>query len=227
MLRINSLTKKFGNFVAINKFSLEISQPGLYLFVGDNGSGKSTLFNMITGLINPDEGEISLNNKTDADLYRKQLGISTEPFITEPSLTVKEIAEIARKVKHVTQEEIKQLLKLWDIWIASEKPFKALSSGMKKRLGLALSMTGNPDYFLWDEPFNSLDPLGIQLLNQVIQDLLEKGKTIFLSTHLLNEINVPATACFILKDGNLAGTVKRDSSANFKETIFSLLKNVK
>jgi ABC-type multidrug transport system ATPase subunit len=225
MLKINNLTKKFGNCSAVNQFSLEIKKPGLYLFVGDNGSGKTTLFNLIAGIINPDKGKISLNSKTDADLHRKLLGISTEPFVTEPSLTVLEIAEIVRQIKCVSSEETKELLKLWEIWNAREKPFKTLSTGMKKRLSLALSMFGTPDYLLWDEPFNGLDPLGIKLLNRVIQEILEKEKTIFLSTHLLNEINVMATTCFVMKKGNLAGSVQMESSPGFNETILNLLKS--
>lgn len=227
MFRIENLTKKFGSFIAVKKLNFEINQPGLYLFVGDNGSGKTTLFNIIAGLINPDYGNIRFKNSNDADLRRKQIGISTEPFITEPSLTVSEIAEIVQKVKHVSSEETTRLLQLWDIWIASDKPFKALSTGMKKRLSLALSMPGNPDILLWDEPFNGLDPLGIKLLNEIILNLTEQGKTILLSTHLLNEISVPSNSCFVLKGGILVGTALRDSSANFNETIFDLLKNEK
>ena len=227
MLRIENLTKKFGSFVAVNKLIFEINQPGLYLFVGDNGSGKTTLFNIIAGLINPDDGNISFNNSTEADLRRKQFGISTEPFITEPSLTVSEITEIVQKVKHVSSEETTRLLQLWDIWNAKDKPFKALSTGMKKRLSLALSMPGNPDFLLWDEPFNGLDPLGIKLLNEIILDLTEQGKTILLSTHLLNEISVPSNSCFVMKEGKLVGTVQHDSSTNFNQTIFNILKNGK
>ena len=227
MLKINQLTKKFDNFRAVNQLSIEVSQTGLYLFVGDNGSGKTTLFNMIAGLINPDKGEISLNNSTDADLRRKQLGISTEPFITEPSLSVIEVAEIVQQIKHVSSEEMKELLKRWEIWSAREKAFKALSTGMKKRLSLALSMPGNPDYLLWDEPFNGLDPLGIKLLNRVLEELVEQQKTILLSTHLLNEINVTPVTAFILKEGKLRGTVHRNSTENFNETILNLLKNEK
>jgi ABC-type sugar transport system ATPase subunit len=73
MLRIENLTKKFGSFVAVNKLNFEINQPGLYLFVGDNGSGKTTLFNIIAGLIHPDDGNISFKNSNDADLRRKNL----------------------------------------------------------------------------------------------------------------------------------------------------------
>lgn len=227
MLRIENLTKKFGSFVAINKLNFEINQPGLYLFVGDNGSGKTTLFNIIAGLINPDYGNISYNRSTDADLHRKQFGISTEPFITESSLTVSEIAKIVQKVKHVSSEETIRFLELWDIWIARDKLFKALSTGMKKRLSLALSMPGNPDFLLWDEPFNGLDPLGIKLLNEIILDLTVQGKTILISTHLLNEISVPSKSCFVMKEGRLAGTVQHDSSTNFNQTIFNILKNGK
>jgi ABC-type multidrug transport system ATPase subunit len=225
MLTTNNITKKFGSFVAVDQLSFEIDKPGLYLFVGDNGSGKTTLFNLIAGLINPPKGEISLDHQTDADSRRKQIGISTEPFTTEPSITVSEIAEIVRKVKHVSPEEMKELLKQWEIWTAREKPFKALSTGMKKRLSIALSMAGNPEFYLWDEPYNGLDPLGIKLLNQVIGELAEQEKTILLSTHLLNEITVPANTGFVMKKGRLAGIVHRDSSANFNESIMDLLKN--
>lgn len=225
MLTTNNITKKFGRFVAVDQLSFEINKPGLYLFVGDNGSGKTTLFNLVAGLINPDKGKISLDNQTDADARRKRMGISTEPFTTEPSITVSEIAEIVQKIKHVSPEEMKELLKQWEIWTAREKTFKALSTGMKKRLSIALSMAGNPEFFLWDEPYNGLDPLGIKLLNQIIGELAEQEKTILLSTHLLNEITVPANTGFIMKEGRLAGIVHRDSSANFNESIMDLLKN--
>ena len=224
MFKINNLTKRFGNFGAVNHLSLEVSQPGLYLFVGDNGSGKTTLFNLVAGLINTDDGEISLNNITDADLRRKQLGISTEPFTTEPSLTILEIAEIIRQIKHVSSAEMKQLLKQWEIWSAREKPFKTLSTGMKKRLSLALSMIGDSEYLLWDEPFNGLDPLGIKLLNEIILNLTRQGKIIFLSTHLLNELNVHANTCFVMKNGNLIGTVHNEPATDFNKTILNLLK---
>ncbi len=225
MLKINNVTKQFGSFVALNEFSVEITESGLYLFVGDNGSGKTTLFNMIAGLIHPDKGEIWLNHFSDADARRRKLGISTEPFITEPLLTIEELADIVQNVKHISSEEIRQLLQRWEIWEARKKTFKALSTGMKKRLSLALSMAGNPHMLLWDEPFNGLDPLGIQLLNQLIQELTEQGKTIFLSTHLLNEIKIQAKAAFILKEGKLVGSVRNQSTDKYYETIINLLKN--
>lgn len=225
MLKIKTITKRFGSFVAVNNFSLEINQPGLYLFVGDNGSGKTTLFNLIAGFIHPDKGEISLNNSFDSDIRRKQLGISNEPFATGPSLTVSEIAEITQRIKRVPFEEMKELLKRWEIWSARGKAFKALSTGMKKRLSLAVSMPGKPDYLLWDEPFSGLDPLGIILLNQVIRELVEQQKTILLSTHVLNEINILPVSAYILKEGKLSATVHRNSTAKFNETILDLLKN--
>lgn len=184
MLKIRNITKKFGSFSAVDNLNLEINQPGLYLLIGDNGSGKTTLLNMMAGFVRPCKGQISINGSPDADYYRHQLGISTEPFSTEPSLTVIEIAEIVQQIKRVPSAETHDFLKQWELWAVREKPFKTLSTGMKKRLSLALSMLGNPLIYLWDEPFNSLDPLGIGLLNRIIRELTVGQKTIFLSTHL-------------------------------------------
>ena len=225
MLKINKLTKRFGTQIAVNELDLEVSDPGLTVFVGANGSGKSTLFNLISGLILPDEGKIIINGNSCNDNERTKIGISTEPFITEPSLTVKEIFDICLKIKEVSSVDNEKWLSYWELGDMFSKPFRALSTGMKKRLSLALSLVGNPCYLLWDEPFNGLDPLGIELLNQLISDLVLQGKYVFLSTHLLNEINFQQALFLIMKDGKLGEKVYADQSVlDSNARIINLLK---
>ncbi len=223
MLKINQLTKQFGSFVAVNKVSLEITEPGLYIFVGANGSGKTTLFNLINGFTLPTSGEIMFNGILENDKTVKPIGISTEPFDTEPSLTVLEIAKICCQIKKVQSSEIDTWLSFWELQSAKYKAFKNLSTGMIKRLSLALSLFGNPDLILWDEPFNGLDPLGIEILNQLISRLLQQGKFIFLTTHLLNEINAEQASYFVMHDGKIVGKVNKNSE-NSKATVLKLLK---
>ncbi len=223
MLKINQLIKQFGNFSAVNNICLEINEPGLYIFVGANGSGKTTLFNLINGFILPSSGEIIFNEIFENNKIKKPVGVSTEPFITEPSLTVSEIAEICRQIKKARTNEIENWLSFWKLQSAKQKTFKTLSTGMKKRLSLALSLFGNPNLIFWDEPFNGLDPLGIEILNKLISELLQQAKYIFLSTHLLNEISAEQANYFIMREGKIVGTVYKNSE-NQKATVLKLLK---
>ncbi len=223
MISITNLHKRFGRQTVVNNFSFETETSGLYVFVGANGSGKTTLFNLISGLMLPDKGQISLNGLTDVDLIRSKFGISTEPFVTDPALTVTEIVSICCQIKKTPIFEISRWIDFWELNDALGKSFRALSTGMKKRLSLALSLVGNPTYLLWDEPFNGLDPFGIELLNQLAIDLIDQGKTIFLSTHLLGEISFSKIHFLVMKNGELVGQVM-DGCLNSKGQIINLLK---
>lgn len=223
MISITNLNKRFGRQPVVANFNFETQKPGLYVFVGANGSGKSTLFNLISGLILKDRGQISLNGQTDVDIIRSRFGISTEPFVTDPALSVAEVFAICRRIKKMPETDISNWIDFWELNDALNKSFRALSTGMKKRLSLALSLVGNPTYLIWDEPFNGLDPIGIELLNQLIIDLVDQGKTIFLSTHLLGEISFPKTHFLVMKNGELASQVM-DGCLNSKSQIINLLK---
>lgn len=223
MISITNLNRRFGRQSVVNNFNFEAQKPGLYVFVGANGSGKSTLFNLVSGLILKDSGQISINGLTDVDIIRSRFGISTEPFVTDPALSVTEVCAICRRIKKIPETDISKWIDFWELNDALNKPFRALSTGMKKRLSLALSLVGNPTYLLWNEPFNGLDPIGIELLNQLTIDLVDQGKTIFLSTHLLGEISFSKTHFLVMKNGELAGQVM-DGCLNSKDQIINLLK---
>ena len=225
MLKIENLTKKFGDQLALHNLSLTANKPGLYLLIGANGSGKSTLFNVITGLMTSFDGTITLNKKTNPDERRALAGIATEPFYTEPHLTVQEIIDISIMVKRAKPSESKQWISFWKLNTVLEKPFKALSTGMKKRLSLVISLIGNPTYLFWDEPFNGLDPLGIELLNTLIVDLIKQEKYLFLSTHLLNELQGLQASCLVIKEGLLVQQIPNSTlNTSIRESILQLLK---
>ncbi|MCG8578878.1 MAG: ABC transporter ATP-binding protein [Bacteroidales bacterium] len=217
MLKINELSQRYGKQVIIDHLSIETKSSGLHVFAGANGSGKSTLFRLIAGFDLPQYGTIEINQLSSAEDYRNQLGISLEPFRTEPNLTVAQILLMAQKEKNADTEVINYWLHFWELNDATTKRFKELSVGMVKRLSLIISLIGNPKILIWDEPFNGLDPLGIEKLQSLIEQEIKAGKLILLSTHLLSELSNTIEQAFIMEDGHIKKTLTKDELNNTED----------
>ena len=216
ILQVNNLSHRFNKRAVLKNINLEISEPGLYVFAGANGSGKSTLFNCITGMLQPKDGKLTIPSQLSGIVY--------EPVSTEPSLTVRQIIEIAKSIRKATNQDVNDQLKYWDLDQHRHKTFNALSLGMRKRLMLGCALLGKGDLHIWDEPLNGLDPLGMNKLRNIIQELINKGKTILLSTHILGELDNMATEIYVLKDGEIAIAIKPDSTDNtIKQQILEVL----
>ncbi len=215
MLKVSKLHHRFGDQVALADINFEITQPKLFVFAGANGSGKSTLFNCINGLLIPDEGTVEIN--------RDEIGLVCEPFNTEGNLTVMQILHVAASIKNTSVDEIQQWLHFWEMDKQIDKCFKALSVGMRKRLAIISSLIGNPSLLLWDEPFNGLDPLGMDKLRQLISQLLSEGKTICLSTHIIGELGDDEAQIIILKNGQIANELTSSELKDDKTDILELL----
>ncbi|WP_430814714.1 ATP-binding cassette domain-containing protein [Carboxylicivirga sp. RSCT41] len=225
MLKIKELSHQYGKQVIIDQLSIETQKSGLHVFAGANGSGKSTLFRLVAGFDIPHKGTIEVNQLSNADDYRNQLGISLEPFKTEPDLSVAQILSMAQQEKGVKDEVIDLWLNFWELKDVRNKRFKELSVGMVKRLSLIISLIGNPDILIWDEPFNGLDPLGIEKLQDLIEQEIKAGKLILLSTHLLSELSNTIEKAFIMEDGQVKKTLTKDelNTSDDKSTILKWL----
>nr|WP_321406771.1 ABC transporter ATP-binding protein [uncultured Carboxylicivirga sp.] len=216
ILQISNLSHQFQKLTVLKNINLEITKPGLYVFAGANGSGKSTLFNSVTGMLQADNGSIYLNSQN--------IGIVYEPVSTEPNLTVLQIIKIVISMRNAKMDELDHQLKFWDLDEHRNKTFKALSLGMRKRLLIACSLIGNPKIQIWDEPFNGLDPLGMNKLRKVINNQIEQGNTILLSTHILGELDTLAAEIYVLKEGELVYGFKPDKTDNnLKQQIIEVL----
>lgn len=206
VIQSNDLTKKYGNYAAVNKVNFTLRDGEIYGLIGKNGAGKSTYLKMLMGLANPTSGNIEINgHQTQSALNkeRHQIGFMMEPAFF-PYMTAYNNIKYFARLKGITDKaEIERVLKLTDMY-GVKKPFKAYSMGMKQRLALANAMVGNPKIVVLDEPINGLDPEGIADFRKLILRLnKENGQTFIVSSHILSELALMASRFGFIDKGVL------------------------
>ena len=198
-IHLQSIEKSFqhglGKRKVLYDISLTIEQGEVFGFIGPNGAGKSTLINTIMGFIKPESGVVSINGLSpDLPESRRNLGYLPEGPRFYEKLTAAELllfGGCASGISRATvQKSIDPLLDRLEILHAKNSPIRTYSKGMKQRIGLALAMIHDPDTLILDEPMSGLDPIGRNLLKNIILDLKARGKTVFFSTHILNDVEV-------------------------------------
>jgi len=205
------LTKNYGKELALNSVSLDINQGEVFFLLGPNGSGKTTFINNLLGLLRPTSGEVRLFGSTDLDQGKKRVGVILEQdgFFADVS-AVKNLKVICL-IKGVGYDCIPGLLEKVSLKGHEKKKVKKFSQGMRKRLAIAASLVGNPDFLIWDEPYNALDPDGFRFLRNLIEELNANGKTLLISTHLLDEASRSATNVALLYKSQLKATLDKDT----------------
>ncbi len=225
-LEIKNLTKKYKNNTALDNVDLRILKGKVYGFIGKNGAGKTTLIRMITGLAFPTSGEITIfGNKGEKDLQnsRKKIGALVEGPTLYPFMTAKENLRSQQIQKGINDEnEIEKILKLVNLENTGKKKTRNFSLGMKQRLGIGLSLVGNPDLLIWDEPINGLDPEGIKQIRELINHLnKDLNKTILISSHILEELENTVTDFILIDNGKIIETItKKELSKHKTEYIY-------
>jgi ABC-type multidrug transport system ATPase subunit len=213
-VRIAEVWKAYGSTAAVRGLSLSVPAQSVYGFLGPNGAGKSTTIRMILGLQRPDRGAISLFGRPLAgeriSLLRR-IGSLVESPSLYLHLTGRENLEVHRRLLGLPKRAIDEALATVDLTPVAGRLARNYSSGMKQRLGLALALLGSPELLLLDEPTNGLDPAGIHEVRALVRDLPRRcGVTVFLSSHLLSEVEQTATHFAIISQGELKfeGTLK-------------------
>lgn len=196
----------------LQQFNLEVPHASIYGFLGANGAGKSTTIRTILGLLKPQDGQVQLFGK-EVRAHRLSVLKRVGALIESPSL-YKHLSgydnlHIACQYLALPKSRIEEVLDMVNLQHASQKKVKQYSTGMKQRLGLAIALLSDPELLILDEPVNGLDPTGIIEIRNIIKKLHAEGKTIFLSSHILSEIEKIATRVGIIKDGQMVfqGTV--------------------
>lgn len=214
ILKTNNLTKKYKDFIALDKINIEINKGDIYGLIGRNGAGKTTLMKIITTLANKTSGEFTLLNHNDNDLTetKRRIGSLIENPAFFPNLSAYDNLKYYAIQKGITNyEQINDSLKLVGLDDVKKKKFKNFSLGMKQRLGIAFAILDNPDFIILDEPINGLDPIGISDLRDTFKRLnKERNITILISSHILSELYLLATRFCIIEKGKVVKELSKE-----------------
>jgi len=237
MLKIQNLTKKFGNFTAVDNLNLEIDKGTLFGFLGPNGAGKTTTIKMIVGLYSSTSGSIYINNlnsnEFQAETKKILAYIPDQPFIYD-KLTGKEFLFFCGGLYHLPKEfiqnKIKELIRLLKIGDWIDKRSEVYSQGMRQRLVIASAFLHNPQLIIIDEPMVGLDPQTAYIVKQVLKQKVEEGVTVFMSTHSLNIVEEICGRVGIINKGKLIydgpietlHKMKEEKNNNFEELFIEL-----
>lgn len=204
---LEEVWKSYGTVQAVRGLSLHVPAQSVYGFLGPNGAGKSTTIRIVLGLQRPDRGDVYLFGKMLARerlAALRRIGSLVEAPSLYQHLTGRENLEIHRRLLKLKKRAIDEALATVDLTAAADRLARGYSSGMKQRLGIAQALLGNPELLILDEPTNGLDPAGIHEIRELIKGLpARRGVTVFLSSHLLSEVEQVATHLAIVSNGEL------------------------
>lgn len=233
MIKINNLTKKYKDKLAVDNLNLEIKTGELFSLLGTNGAGKTTTIKMLSTLILPTSGEVEINNLDlvkDSSKIKEIINISPQETAVESNLTVLENLYFMAGIYQIPNKEdkIKELIKLFKLEEVLKQKAKTLSGGYQRKLSIAISLINNPKILFLDEPTLGLDVISRHDLWKVIE--LLKGKTIIiLTTHYMKEAEVLSDRIGIMNKGKLIelGTskelIKKAKTKNFEDAFIKII----
>jgi ABC-2 type transport system ATP-binding protein len=204
-ISVRNLKKIYGEILAVNNISFNVNKGEVFAFLGPNGAGKTTTVEMIESIRKPTDGYISLLGKdirTSFNDIKEKIGVLPQEFHSFERLTVRETLEYYSKLFQ-KKADILELIKAMNLEEEVDKLYKDLSGGLKQRLGVAVSLVNDPDIIFLDEPTTGLDPKARREVWEVIANLRNKGKTIFLTTHYMEEAEYLADHIAIIHKGKI------------------------
>ena len=222
MIQVENITKRYGNFTAVDGISFDIDEGEIVGFLGPNGAGKSTTMNMITGFIEPSDGRIIVDGydiSKKPQKAKRQIGYMPEGVPLYSDLTVKEfvayMADLKGCEKKTKKEEIKKVLEETGLTEVQNKLTKNLSRGYKQRVSMAGALVGNPKVIILDEPTVGLDPKQVTEIRTLIKNLGKKH-TVILSSHILSEVSQICNRVIIINKGKI---VAIDTPQNLENAV--------
>ena len=221
MITVKNVTKKYGKFKAVDNISFEINDGEIIGLLGPNGAGKSTTMNILTGFIEPTEGEVIINGYNISKKPKKAkkcIGYMPEGVPLYKDMTVKEFVTYMAELKGVKKEQIKESVDqaIQDTWLQNVRKvlIRNLSKGYKQRVSMAGALVGNPEIIILDEPTVGLDPKQIIEIRNLIKKL-GKNHTLIISSHILSEISQICERVIIIK-GQIVAV---DSPEHLEDTV--------
>lgn len=198
MIALKKIRKKYQKVIALNDVSAFFPPNKVIGIIGPNGSGKSTLLKILTGLINNYQGEIEY-----LGIDKSDISLASEEFGFPSFYSAAQILSIFQSLKKASNDQLQIVIDQLKLSEHLDKKVKKLSQGYKQRLNIACALLGNSRLVIFDEPNNGLDPSGFILLRELILSLKEERKSIFIASHLLNEVESVCDKVLFIKDGRI------------------------
>ncbi len=226
-LRVDSVTKKYGDFTAVDNLSFNVRAGRIFGFLGPNGAGKTTTIRMIVGITHPDDGEIQLLGQKLSPKVQDRIGYLPEERGLYKNMKVVEQLRYFAALKGVSRNDADKRIDFWlDRMKLSEwktKKTTNLSKGMSQKLQFIATMIHEPDLLILDEPFSGLDPLNVEFLKDVIAEIKSQNRTIIFSTHLMETAEKLCDEILLINQSKmvLSGTM-REIKGSYGKNIVSL-----
>jgi ABC-2 type transport system ATP-binding protein len=210
MISCRNLTRRFGNFTAVDSLNLEVTQGAICAFLGPNGAGKSTTVKMLTGLLAPTSGIVKVCGldvtATPLELKRR-IGVLPEDLGLFDDLTVDEHLLLTGSVygleKHETRARTAQLLHALSLEHGRHTFAGACSHGMRKKTAFAMALLPNPQVLFLDEPFEAIDPVTSKIMRDMLSSIARRGVTVFLTSHILSVVEQISTQVVMIRKGKI------------------------
>lgn len=210
-ISLDRLTKRYGDFTAVNQLTLQVPRGRLFGFLGPNGAGKSTTIGCLTGLLDPTSGRIELLGEeftSDAIALKRRIGVMPEGLALFDQLYAHEFLAFAARMygleERVVRQRVEELLGVLDLTSAVRKRLADYSTGMRKKVAFAAAIIHRPEILFLDEPFESIDPAGVAMLKDWLRRFVAGGRTVFMTTHVLETVERLCDDVAIIKGGELA-----------------------
>ncbi len=213
MITIESITRTYGDFTAVDDVSFTACPGRVTGFLGPNGAGKSTTLRILVGLTKADSGTATVAGRSYVDLPNpgREVGVLLDASAQHAGRTGREILTIAQRYMGIPRGRVEEMLDLVSLTTAeASRRVRDYSLGMRQRLGIATALIGQPEVLILDEPANGLDPAGIRWMRGLLREYADHGGTVLLSSHLLHEIEVVADDLVVIGNGRIVAAGAKD-----------------
>jgi ABC-2 type transport system ATP-binding protein len=227
LLELSNVVKRFDGLTAVDSFSLVVEPGGIYGLLGPNGAGKTTTIRMVMGIIEPDEGKITVFNEPFSERVKERIGYLPEERGLYRKMKVLDhlvfLGEIKGVPGKVAAERAREWIEKVDLGGWEDKTVESLSKGMQQKIQFVSTVLHDPQLLILDEPFAGLDPLNTQLLMDIIIEMKEGGRTIVLSTHLMDQVEkLCERICLINKGRKVLEGRLADVKMQFSKNVVAL-----
>lgn len=238
MLEARLLTKHYGTVTAVRQVSFTIEPREILGYLGANGAGKSTTIKMLTGLIEPSEGQIFYNGLSiyeDIAAYQRHIGYVPEEAYLYPHLSGREYLQLVGRLRgmprKILEPKMDELIRLFGLWDERFTQLSSYSKGMRQKILLSAALIHNPDVLILDEPFSGLDVTSALMLRRLLAGLAQRGKIILYSSHVLEVVEKVCSKVLILRRGEVVAydsidQLRRLMQQPSLEGVFAQLANV-